>query len=133
MIGLNKSCQFIKRMIAPEIKQKIFLLIKVTSIGLISGAIGLEVWHLSGLPIAEAALNVLTPVYWIGRLGMVAHLIEAMIAWVYAASRGKDPWRYSLYTFFVGTVGLVELLELKSLVPQVVALSIDDKDAGKAN
>lgn len=133
MIGLNKSCQFINRMIVPKIKQKIFPLIKGTSIGLISGAIGLEVWRLSGLTIPEETLDFLTPVYWIGRFGMAAHLLEAVIALIYAASRGKNPLRYSLYTFFVGTVGLVELFEQKSIVPQSVLLSIDTKDAEKAN
>ncbi|HEY9664257.1 MAG TPA: hypothetical protein V6C65_37920 [Allocoleopsis sp.] len=114
-------------------------MIKGASIGLISVAIGLEVWHLSGLPISEETLNFLIPVYWIGRLGMAAHLIEAMIALVYAASRGKDAWRYSLYTFFVGAVGLVELFEQKSMVSQgdaiaqVDSLAITDKDAEQAN
>jgi hypothetical protein len=121
MIGLNRSCQFkVKRMTVAEIKQKIFPLIKVTSIVLISGAIGLEVWHLSMLSTSDETLDFLTPIYWIGRLGMAAHVIEAIIAVLYAASRGKDPLRYSLYTFFVGTVGLVELFEQTSVAPQTV-------------
>jgi hypothetical protein len=115
-----------------EIKQTIFPLIKVTSIVLISGALGLEAWRLSMLPISEETLNFLTPVYWLGRLGMAAHFIEAMIAVLYTASRGKNPLRYSVYTFFVGTVGLIELFEQTSVAPQGASLS-DDRDIGKAN
>jgi hypothetical protein len=115
-------------MIAQEIKQNIFPLIKVTSTLLISGAIGLEGWRLLMLPISEETLNVLTPIFWIGRLGMAAHLIEALIAALYAPSRGKNPLRYSLHTFFVGTVGLVELFEQTSRVPHGVSLSTNDID-----
>jgi hypothetical protein len=122
-------------MIAQEIKQTLFPLIKVASTGLISGAIGLEGWHLLMLPISAETLNLLTPIFWIGRLGMAAHLIEAIVAALYAPSKGKNPLRYSLYTFFVGTVGLVELFEQTSRVPQVVSRStnnMNDEDASRS-
>ncbi|MEQ9357174.1 MAG: hypothetical protein RIG63_18605 [Coleofasciculus chthonoplastes F3-SA18-01] len=37
--------------------------------------------------------------------------MEAIIAAVYAPSRQKTPIVYGTYTFFVGTVGLLELFD----------------------
>jgi hypothetical protein len=39
------------------------------------------------------------------------HFVEAIIAAVYAPSRQKTPIVYATYTFFVGTVGLLELFD----------------------
>jgi len=39
------------------------------------------------------------------------HLVEAIIAAAYAPSRQKKPIVYATYTFFVGTVGLLELFD----------------------
>jgi len=42
---------------------------------------------------------------------MTCHFIEAIVAAFYAPSRKKMPIRYATYTFFVGTIGLLELFD----------------------
>ncbi len=42
---------------------------------------------------------------------MASHFIEAIIAAFYAPSRKKMPIQYATYTFFVGTIGLLELFD----------------------
>jgi Domain of unknown function (DUF4499) len=48
---------------------------------------------------------------WVGSFAITVHLIEAVIAAFYASSRNKNPIKYGIYTFFVGTVGLLELFD----------------------
>ncbi|WP_407891284.1 hypothetical protein [Scytonema sp. NUACC26] len=51
----------------------------------------------------------LNPVFWIERFAVTIHFVEGVIAAFYAPSRKKLPIQYGTYTFFVGTVGLLEL------------------------
>ncbi len=87
----------------------LFPLIKALSIAVITGAIGLEIWHLSGGAAQGRILQFLHPIFWLGRFALVAHLIEASIAAVYASRQQKNPLTYAIYIFFVGTIGLIEL------------------------
>jgi len=96
-----------------EIKLKVFSLIKIVSTVLITGAIGLEIWNQYAGLINLAGFSWLHPVFWIERFALIAHVIEATIAAIYAPVKGKMPVQYGLYTFFVGTVGLVELFDAK--------------------
>ncbi|MDZ8053170.1 MAG: hypothetical protein RMX68_013310 [Aulosira sp. ZfuVER01] len=96
-----------------DIKQKISPIIKVISTVLIASAIGLEL-----LNIYAGANNIqvpssLNPIFWIERFAVSCHLIEAFIAAFYAPSKNKMPIQYATYTFFVGTVGLLELFDQK--------------------
>jgi hypothetical protein len=89
-------------------KQMVWRGIKVLSTVLIAAAIGRELLNL----VAQQALALLAlpqPIAVLGRLAIAAHGIEGAIAAWYAPSRGKSPLRYAIYTFFVGTLGLVEL------------------------
>jgi len=74
-----------------------------------TGAIALEAWNfyagLTYLPVPSS----LTPVFWVERFAVSAHLIEGAIAAYFAPSRNKLPLQYGTYTFFVGMVGLLEL------------------------
>ena len=83
--------------------------IKVASIFLIAGAIGLEAWTLfakfSGNPISVR----LMPAIWFGGIALSIHAIEGLFAAAFARSQNKQPLRYGFYTFWVGTVGLLEL------------------------
>ena len=84
-------------------------LIKGLSIFLIASALGLEVgnlywWINSGSPIQG-----LSVVFAIERFALVCHGIEGAIAAFYAPAHDKSPLKYSFYTFFVGTIGLIEL------------------------
>ncbi len=92
-----------------EIGQKIAGLIKIASIILITSAIGLELGNTFGLLNTNQIPNNLTPIFGIARFALIAHLFEGIIAAIYARSKSKLPFKYGIYTFFVGTVGLVEL------------------------
>lgn len=86
-------------------------IIKITSVTLITTALGLEIlnvylrFHNQMLP------EKLSPILWIGTLALIAHGIEGLIAAVNASSRNKNPLIYGVYTFFVGFVGLKELFD----------------------
>ena len=49
----------------------------------------------------------------VGSVALVIHAIEAIIAAFFARNKGHNPLKYGIYTFFVGTVGLIELFEQK--------------------
>ncbi|RCJ25647.1 hypothetical protein A6S26_14975 [Nostoc sp. ATCC 43529] len=92
-----------------EIGQKIAGFIKIVSIVLITGAIGLELGKIFGLLNTNEIPNNFTPIFGIARFALIAHLFEGIVAAIYARPKNKLPFQYGIYTFFVGTVGLVEL------------------------
>jgi hypothetical protein len=55
------------------------------------------------------------PLLWIGRFALVAHFLEGIIAFIYAPSRNQPAIASGIYTFFVGTVGLVELFKVEKV------------------
>jgi hypothetical protein len=84
--------------------------IKVTSTILIASAIGLELGNI--YPVFDNKISTqLQPIFWLERFALISHLIEAAIAASYASSRNKTPISYAIYTFFVGTVALLELFD----------------------
>ncbi len=89
--------------------QIIKTLIKIVSTGLISGAIILELVNIYGNFNDFHLLHNFNWIYWIGRIALISHGIEGIIAAYYARLQQKNPLKYSIYTFFVGTVGLLEL------------------------
>ncbi len=92
-------------------KRRSFTLIKVISIILITSAIGLEIWNTYALLTDTKIPSSLNPIFGIERLAIIIHLVEAVIAAYKAPSRNKTPIKYGTYTFFVGTVGLLELFD----------------------
>ncbi|BAY93395.1 hypothetical protein IQ278_12300 [Tolypothrix sp. LEGE 11397] len=91
------------------IQEKFAPMIKVISTVLISSAIGLELWNIYAITHNIQVPSSLTPIFWFERFAVSCHLVEAMIAGFYAPSRKQLPIKYATYTFFVGTVGLLEL------------------------
>lgn len=94
-----------------DIKQKIFTMIKFISIPLITGGIGLEIWNIQTLTNNSQLPNLLNPILILVHIAISAHFIEAIIAAFYAPQKNHHPIKYAIYTFFVGTVGLLELWE----------------------
>lgn len=90
-------------------KNGLLLVIKSISILFISGVLGLELWNLRATSTQTPLLVLPALVVWWGRLALVAHGIESIVAAIYAPRQQKAPIPYALYTFFVGTVGLIEL------------------------
>lgn len=78
---------------------------------LITSAIGLESWNIYAVINNINVPSSLNPIFWIERFAMMSHFIESIIAAFYAPSRQKMPVKYATYTFFVGTIGLLELFE----------------------
>jgi hypothetical protein len=93
------------------IKKKIYTFVKIISTVLITSAIGLESWNIYALITNTNVPSSLNPIFWIERFAMMSHFIESIIAAFYAPSRKKMPIKYAAYTFFVGTIGLLELFD----------------------
>ncbi|HEY9848486.1 MAG TPA: hypothetical protein V6D28_03435 [Leptolyngbyaceae cyanobacterium] len=91
--------------------KNLFPFIKVISTVLIISAIGLELWNIQAVITNTHLPSSLNPVFWLERFALIAHLVEASIASYYAPTKNKMPIKYGTYTFFVGTVGLLELFE----------------------
>ena len=92
-------------------QKKVFPLIKIISIALISSAIGLALWNIYTTLNHGALPNSLNLVFLFGCFAMAIHAIEAVAVAAYAPSKKKPPIQYGIYTFFVGTVGVLELFD----------------------
>ncbi|MBN3886360.1 MAG: hypothetical protein V7K64_27780 [Nostoc sp.] len=93
------------------IKRNIYTFVKIISTVLITSAIGLESWNIYAVINNINVPGSLNPIFWIERFAMMSHFIEGIIAAFYAPSRQKMPVKYATYTFFVGTIGLLELFD----------------------
>ena len=98
-------------MILKDTKRRFFSLIKVISVVLITSAIGLELWNAYALLTNSKLPSSLNPIFWVERFAVAIHFVEGVIAASYAPSRKKMPIKYGTYTFFVGTVGLLEVFD----------------------
>lgn len=85
------------------------LAIKTISTVLMMGAILLELWNIYALSNQLQIPSSIKPIFWIERVAVAVHLIEAIIAAFNAGSKKKTWYKYGVYTFFVGTIGLMEL------------------------
>ncbi len=103
------------------LKTKFVNVIKVISTILMVSAIGWELGNIYLTLTDRQIPSSLNPIFWVERLALVIHFIEGIIAAQLAPSRGKKPIPYGVYTFFVGTVGCLELLEQrKEMQPQAL-------------
>lgn len=94
-----------------DIKTQLFTIIKFISIPLITSAIGLEIWNIQTSITNNQLPSILTPALILAPIVLSAHFVEGIIAAFYAPSQNHNPIKYATYTFFVGTVGLLELWE----------------------
>ncbi|MEY2984873.1 MAG: hypothetical protein RLZZ568_1490 [Cyanobacteriota bacterium] len=83
-------------------------LVKVSACVVVSGALGLELWNIltQGDRYSEWSM-----VFALARFVLISHGIEAIIAGFFAPAKGKSPLNYGVYTFFVGTISLIELFQ----------------------
>ncbi|MGQ4646313.1 hypothetical protein [Lyngbya aestuarii] len=96
-------------MIYQSKKQSLFSFIKVISTVLIASAIALELGNIYATITNIKVPLSLEPCFLIGRFAMAIHFVEGVIAAFNSPSRKQTPIKYGVYTFFVGTVGLLEL------------------------
>jgi hypothetical protein len=87
--------------------QQVLTVVKVLSTILISSVLALELWNLWAEGQLPPSLHLVLVV---GHIAVTIHVIEGIIAAFYAPSRGKTPFFFALYTFFVGFPGLFEIL-----------------------
>ncbi|BAZ39109.1 hypothetical protein NIES4101_50610 [Calothrix sp. NIES-4101] len=87
----------------------IFTFVKILSIVVMLGAIALESWKLYAFQMHTIIPSSLNLFVWLGIIAILGHFVEAVIAAIYAPSKNKKPFQYGIYTFFVGTVALIEL------------------------
>jgi hypothetical protein len=99
----------IDKMNIKNFKTPLFTIIKIISIPLITSGIGLELWNIQTLTTKSQIPALLNPVLLLAHIALSAHFLESIIAAYYAPSKNKMPLQYAVYTFFVGTVGLLEL------------------------
>jgi len=97
-----------------NIKQTLVSIIKVVSTVLISTAIALESWNIYAVITDINIPSILMPIFWVERFIVTCHFVEGIIAAFYAPAKKKMPIQYGIYTFFVGTVGLLELFSTES-------------------
>lgn len=95
--------------------KSLFTLIKIISVVLIISALGLESWNIYALLNHWTIPSYLNPIFWVERLAMTIHFIEGIIAAYKAPLKNKIPINYGIYTFFVGTVGLLELFDKQDI------------------
>lgn len=88
-------------------KEQIILFVKILSTILISSAIALESWDIYAAFTQTPIPNFMKIILGLARFALIAHLLEAAIAAF--SAKHKNPIAYATYTFFVGTVGLLEL------------------------
>ncbi|WP_017655516.1 hypothetical protein [Fortiea contorta] len=96
-------------MIFNQIKTTLFPVIKVISTVLIISAITWELGNIYATSVNYQIPDSLNPIFWIGRFALTSHFLEGIIAAVYAIQKNKKPISYGIYTFFIGTIGLIEL------------------------
>ncbi len=97
-------------------KQAIILSVKITSIVVTTTSVLLWSAYLADQAgIAQIMTGHFSAGFmsllWVGRFIVIAHVLEGMGAALIASSQQKPPLRQGVYTFFVGTLGLIELLE----------------------
>ena len=85
--------------------------IKPIAIGVIASALGFELWQHSAELTQTQMPHFPVALIWFERFALISHAIEGAIAAVYAPIQQKRPLQYGLYTFFVGTIALIELFE----------------------
>lgn len=95
-------------------KQRLVSIIKVISTVVISSAIALELWNIYAVINDINVPSILIPIFWVERFAVTCHFLEGVIAAFYADAKKKMPIKYGIYTFFVGTVGLLELFSKES-------------------
>ncbi|MEM8721971.1 MAG: hypothetical protein AAGE84_22190 [Cyanobacteria bacterium P01_G01_bin.39] len=95
-------------------KSRINQLIKIISTIIIIGALSLGCWNYYVYLRGESLPNSLIVFYRIGIVILIAHSIEALIVAIKASQNNYKPLNYAFYTFFVGFVGLQELLDSQS-------------------
>ncbi|MFB2836587.1 hypothetical protein [Floridanema evergladense] len=94
-----------------ESKKKLGSLLKVISPVVMVAAITLELWNLEARLSHGQFPSSLMLILVLGHLAIAVHLIEAVVAAIYAPAKKHKPIQYGIYIFFVGTVGLWELFE----------------------
>jgi hypothetical protein len=96
-----------------QINPQFVNVIKVVSTIVISISMGLELWNIYAIVNDISVPQSLNIFFLMGRVAIGSHFVEAIIAGFYAPGKNQHPIKYAVYTFFTGTVGLMELFPAK--------------------
>ncbi|MEM7579300.1 MAG: hypothetical protein ACFB02_06955 [Mastigocoleus sp.] len=91
--------------------KKYFSPVKVVAAIFTTVAVCLEIWNIYDISSNNHILQNLNVLLWFAHFVFIAHLVEAIVAIIFASSKNQQPLKYGVYTFFVGTVGLLELFD----------------------
>ncbi|AFZ01920.1 hypothetical protein [Calothrix sp. PCC 6303] len=95
-----------------QINPNLINLVKVVSTTVMFSAVGLELGNIYALTNSIRVPSNLDIVFVVERIAVTSHFIEAIIAGFFAPAKNKQPIQYAVYTFFTGTIGLLELLQI---------------------
>lgn len=88
-------------------------MIKMTSTVLMCSLVVLEISRLSGMNQGYDLMAYVPWLFYLGRFALVIHLCEAIVVGIYIMVKQdevrRSPWKQGIYTFFVGTIALLEL------------------------
>jgi hypothetical protein len=90
---------------------KINFLIKIVATVVITLAIIAELANIYRRLYGDYIPSNFILLFWLGRLVLMAHFIEGIIAAISAHKQEKNFLIYGIYVFFVGTLGLLELFQ----------------------
>ncbi len=90
--------------------------IKIVSTILIFNAMGLELWNLYAVFSHQVIPSFIQILVVIAHLALLSHFIEGLIAGFHVFPKGGNYIKDGIYTFFTGTVGLLELWESESKI-----------------
>lgn len=93
--------------------QKYFFPVKIVAAIFTTLGLFLELWNIYHIVYHTQIYPTVTKLIWLAHFVITAHFLEAVIAAFLISSKtpseDRKPFRYGIYTFFVGTVGLLEL------------------------
>jgi hypothetical protein len=92
-----------------SLNKNLVILIKIFSTLLIFAALGLEIFNIYMLWRSQILPHHLKILIWVASFAIFSHLIEGILAGYYAYKQGKNAIKYGFYTFFTGTISLLEL------------------------
>ncbi|NET54904.1 MAG: hypothetical protein F6K47_01455 [Symploca sp. SIO2E6] len=91
----------------------LLLVIKLSSLVLIASGLGLELGNICAILTHSPTPTIAKFIFWLERLAISTHVVIGAIAAYYAPAKNKIPIIYGTYTFFVGTLGLLELFDFQ--------------------
>lgn len=89
-------------------------IIKTLSVFMMIAALILQLVNINTILNHQQIPSVMVVIIKVAKLALVIHLLEGILAFFYALAHRKNALILGIYTFFTGTITLLELFELHS-------------------